>query len=226
MSSQNGKIICRKTARCSGKKHISKSKCQKHGGLRLVWKDTCSTVLGREAHLQVKMHQKHVFGPLLEVQASKHWRACPSQNAHSRPLLESRIGVFRLLFGRSYAEKPDVAGKTFRSQMSKHQGSNHLWRITSRKNLLLWQETYWQVKMSKGIGVSDTFERSHAEKKYTSLWQGHVFQVKPIFEAPTVHAVAKSKFPNKISKTNHFWKITGQQSLWQEPYFHVNISKT
>ena len=77
-----------------------------------------------------------------------------------------------------------------------------------------------------GIGVSDTFERSHAEKKYTSLWQGHVFQVKPIFEAPTVHAVAKSKFPNKISKTNHFWKITGQQSLWQEPYFHVNISKT
>ena len=134
MSSQNGKIICRKTARCSGKRHISKSKCQKHGGLRLFWKDTCSTVLGREAHLQVKMHQKHVFGPFLEVHESKNWRACPSQNAHSRPLLETRIGVFRLLFGRSYAEKKPM-----------------------------WQERHFEVKC-QNIKVRTTFGGSHPEK--------------------------------------------------------------
>ena len=176
ISNQNGKIICRKIARCSGKKHISKSKCQKHGGLRLFWKDTCSTVLQREAHLQVKMHQKHAFGPLLKVQVSKNWRACPSQNAHSRPHLESRIGVFRLLFGRSYAEKTRCGRKDI-----------------SKSN----------VKTSK-------FEpplEDHIPKK-TVIVAGNIFQVKPLFE---VHAVAKNRFPIKISKTNHFWKITCQQ---------------
>lgn len=65
-------------------------------------------------------------------------------------------------------KKNHVAGKTFRSQMSKHQGSNHLWRITSRKKLLLWQETYWQVKMSK-VWVFQTLLKDHMPKNYTAL---------------------------------------------------------
>ena len=128
------------------------------------------------------------------------------------------------------------------------------WKIICRKKPM-WQERHFEVKC-QNIKVRTTFRGSHPEKicycgrkhigklkcqrvsvfqtllkdhmpkKYTSLWQGNIFQVKPLFETRTVHAVAKNRFPNKISKTNHFWKITCQQSLWQEPYFHVNISKT
>ena len=53
---------CRKSARCCGAKHISKSKCTKHtssGPLLEVEMSKKCTPLWREAHLQVKMYKTH-----------------------------------------------------------------------------------------------------------------------------------------------------------------------
>ena len=52
------KLRCRKSARCCGTKHISKSKCTKHtmlGPLLAVGMSKKCTPLWREAHFQVKM---------------------------------------------------------------------------------------------------------------------------------------------------------------------------
>ena len=52
------KLRCRKSARCCGGKHISKSKCTKHtmyGPLLEVQMSTKCTSLWREAHVEVKM---------------------------------------------------------------------------------------------------------------------------------------------------------------------------
>ena len=56
------KLRCRKSARCCGAKHISKSKCTKHtssGPLLAVEMSKTSTPLWREAHFQVKMYITH-----------------------------------------------------------------------------------------------------------------------------------------------------------------------
>ena len=56
------KLRCRKSARCCGAKHMSKSKCTKHtrSGSRLeVEMSKKCTPLWREAHFEVKMHKEH-----------------------------------------------------------------------------------------------------------------------------------------------------------------------
>ena len=56
------KLTCRKSARWSGAKHISKSKCTKHtmfGTLLEVVMSKKCTPLGREANFQVKMYKAH-----------------------------------------------------------------------------------------------------------------------------------------------------------------------
>ena len=56
------KLRCRKSARRSGAKHISKSKCIKHtrfGPLLEVAMSKKCTPLWREAHFQVKMYKTH-----------------------------------------------------------------------------------------------------------------------------------------------------------------------
>ena len=63
------KLKCRKSARCCGAKHISKSKCTKHtrsGPLLEAKMSKKCTLLWREAHVQV----------------------CPSQNVQSTPTSE------------------------------------------------------------------------------------------------------------------------------------------
>ena len=69
------KLRCRKSARCCGAKHMSKSKCTKHtsfGPLLEVEMSKKCTLLRREAHFQVKTCTKHTSsGPLLEVDTSK-----------------------------------------------------------------------------------------------------------------------------------------------------------
>ena len=55
-------LRCRKSARCCGAKHISKSKCTKHtmvGALLEVEMSKKCTPLWREAHFEVKMHKTH-----------------------------------------------------------------------------------------------------------------------------------------------------------------------
>ena len=56
------KLRCRKSARCCGAKHISKSKCAKHtilGPLLEVAMSKKCTPLWREAHFEVKMYKAH-----------------------------------------------------------------------------------------------------------------------------------------------------------------------
>ena len=68
------KLRCRKSARCCGAKHMSKSKCTKHtrsGPLLEVEMSKKCTPLWREAHFQVKMFKTLGFGPLFEVQMLK-----------------------------------------------------------------------------------------------------------------------------------------------------------
>ena len=53
------KLTCRKSARCCGAKHVSKSKCRKHtilGPLLEVVMSKKCTPLWREAHLEVNMY--------------------------------------------------------------------------------------------------------------------------------------------------------------------------
>ena len=99
------KLRCRKSARRSGAKHISKSKCTKHTRSRPLLAVEMSqkcTPLWREAHFEVKMLKTP--------------------------------GV-RTTFGGSDVEKEHavVARSTFRSQNVKYtRGSDHFWRFRCR----------------------------------------------------------------------------------------------
>ena len=71
------KLRCRKSARCCGAKHMSKSKCTKHtrgSDHFLKLRPRKSARRGgakmREAHFEVKMLKTPGFGPLLDIQMS------------------------------------------------------------------------------------------------------------------------------------------------------------
>ena len=60
VSDHSWKLRCRKSARCCGAKHISKSKCTKRTTFGpLVEMSKKCTPLWREAHFQVKMYKTH-----------------------------------------------------------------------------------------------------------------------------------------------------------------------
>ena len=86
------KLRCRKSARCCGAKHISKSKCTKHtrfGPLLEVAMSKKCTPLWREAHFQVKMyktpHVRATFGgsDVEKVHAVVARSTFPSQNVQN-----------------------------------------------------------------------------------------------------------------------------------------------
>ena len=130
-------LRCRKSARRSGAKHISKSKCTKHtssGPVLAVEVSKKCTPLWRDAHFEVKMYKTHQgLGPLLEVQMSKKrtplWR-----EAHFEVKMLKTPGVRTTFgtFGGSDVEKVHavVARSTFRSQNVKNtRGSDHFWNF-------------------------------------------------------------------------------------------------
>ena len=93
---------CRKSARCCGAKHISKSTCSKNtrfGPLLEVAMSIKCTPLWREEHLQVKqlktLHVRTTFGSwdVEKVHAVVVRSTCPSQNVKSTNV--------RTTFGRS-----------------------------------------------------------------------------------------------------------------------------
>ena len=95
------KLRCRKSARCCGPKHISKSKPTKHtmlGPLLEVEMLKKCTPLWREAHLQVKKLKKTLtFGPRLEVEMSKKctrlWREAHFEvKMYKAPLVRATFG--------------------------------------------------------------------------------------------------------------------------------------
>ena len=99
------KLICRKSARGCGTKHISKSKCTEHtivGPLLEVAMSKKCTRLWREAHFEVKMYKTHhcrtTFG------------SCDVEKVHAV-----------------------VAQSTFRSENVKNtRGSDHFWTLRCR----------------------------------------------------------------------------------------------
>ena len=108
------KLRCRKSARCCGAKHISKSKCTKHasfGPLLLVEMSKKCTPLWREAHFEVKMHKTH--------QLRTTFTSWDVEKVHAV-----------------------VARSTFRSQNVKNtRGSDHVWRFFTRLHYITLHST-------------------------------------------------------------------------------------
>ena len=97
------KLRCRKSARCCGAKHISKSKCTKHlsfGALVEVATSKTCTPLWREAHFEFKMYKtpqlRTTFG---SWDVEKSARSCGAKHI-SESKVEKNWGV-RSTFGRS-----------------------------------------------------------------------------------------------------------------------------
>ena len=127
------KLRCRKSARCCGAKHISKSKCTKHlsfGPLLEVEMSKKCTPLWREAHFQVKSvknwRSRTTFGSwdVEKVHAVVARSTFPSQKC-------KKLAV-SVTFGSCDVEKVHavVARSTFRSEnVQNTRGSDHFWRF-------------------------------------------------------------------------------------------------
>ena len=132
------KLRCRKSARCCGAKHISKSQCTKHTILRPLLEVQMSkkcTPLWRKAHFQVIMYKTH--------------------NSQTT-------------FGSSDVEKVHavVARSTFPSQNAqKHLSSEALLDVEmSKKCTPLWHEAHVQRKIYKPHQRRTTFGSSDVER--------------------------------------------------------------
>ena len=134
------KLRCRKSARCCGAKHISKSKCTKH--------TRCGPLLEEKVHVVVARS------------------TCPSKNAQNTPgadhfwKLRCRKSVWRCgtkHISKSKCTKHTILGPLLEVQMSK-------------KCTALWREAHTKVKMLKTQGVRTTFGGSDvASLHYTTL---------------------------------------------------------
>ena len=127
------KLRCRKSARCCGAKHISKSKCAKHtilGPLLEVEMSKKCTRLWHEDHFQVKMyrtyHCRTTFG------------SCDVEKVHAV--------VARSTFRSENVQNTPLSGPLLEAAMSK-------------KCTPLWCEAHFEVKMLKTTGVRTTFGR-------------------------------------------------------------------
>ena len=198
------KLRCRKSARCCGAKHISKSKCTKHT----------------------------IVGPPLEVEMSKKctplWR-----EAHFEVKMLKTPGV-RTTFGGSDVEKVRavVARSTFRSQHVKNTSrSDHFWRFRCRKSACrcgakpllevemskkwtpLWREAHFEVKMLKAPGSRSTFGSWDVEK----------------VNAIVARSTFRSQEVQNTPCSDHFWKLRCRKSARRcgaEAHFEVKMFKT
>ena len=163
------KLRCRKSARCCGAKHISKSKCTKHanvGPLLEVEMSKKCTPLWREAHFQVKMYKtpqcRTTFGScdVEKVHAVVARSTFPSQNVQNTPVSDH----FWKLRCRKSARRCG-AKHISKSKCTKHTNVGPLLEVAmSKKCTPLWCEAHFQVKMLKTLGVRTTFGGSDVEK--------------------------------------------------------------
>ena len=156
------KLQCRRSARCCGAKHISKSKCTKHlsfGPLFEVQMSKKCTPLWREADFQVKMYKTHhsrtTFGrrDVEKVYAVVARSTFPSQNVKNTPWSD-HFSKFRC---RKSARRCGA------KQISKSKCTKHtilgplLEEEMSKKCTPLWREAHFQVKMLKTHHGRTTF---------------------------------------------------------------------
>ena len=130
------KLRCRKSARCYGAKHISKSNVQNTTCSRHTWRFGCWKSARRcgAKHISKSKCTKHTsFGPLLEVEMSK----------------KCRCGAKHI----------------WKSKCTKHTSVGPLLEVAmSKKCTLLWREAHFEVKMYKAHQVRATFGGSDVEK--------------------------------------------------------------
>ena len=208
------KLRCRKSARCCGAKHISKSKCTKHtivGPLLEVAMSKKCTPLWPEAHFEVKMHKTHhcrtTFGSCdvekvhAVVARSTFW----SQNVQNTPFSDH---FWKLRCWKS--ARRCGAKHILKSKCTKHTRSGPLLEVEmSQKCTPLWREEHFQVKMFKTPHVRATFGGSDVEK---------------------VHAVvARSTFPSQnvqnTTCSRHFWRFGCWKSARRCGAKHISKSK-
>ena len=131
------KFRCRKSARCCGAKHISKSKCAKH-------------------------HVRTTFGSSAVEQAHAvvGWSKFRSENAQNTPCTD-HFWKFRC---RKSARRCG-AKHTSKWKCTKHLSVGPLLEVQmSKKCTLLWREAHFEVKMYKTHYVRTTFGGSDVEK--------------------------------------------------------------
>ena len=131
------KLRCRKTARCCGAKHISKSKCTKH-------------------------HSRTTFGSwdVEKVHAVVAQSTFPSQNVQNTPFSD-HFWKFRC---RKSARRCG-AKHISKSKCTKHLSFGAVLEVAmSKKCTPLWREAHFQVKMFKALGVRTTFGGSDVDK--------------------------------------------------------------
>ena len=146
------------------------------------------------------------------------------REAHFQVKMLKTPGV-RTTFGSCDVEKVHavVARSTFPSQnVQSTPGSDHFWKLISKKCTPLWREAHFQVKMLKAVGVRTTLEVAMS-KKCTPLWREAHFRVK-MDKTPHVRAtfggldvgkahavVARSTFPSQnvqnTTCSRHFWRF-------------------
>ena len=176
------KLRCRKSARCCGAKHISKSKFTKHTILGPLLEAAMSkkcTRLWREAHFQVKMYKAHHSRTTFEVAMSKKctplWR-----EAHFQVKMY-KTHHCRTTFGSCDVEKVHavVARSTFPSQNVQNTPlSDHFWKLRCRKSARRCGAKHIsKSKCTRHTIVGPLLEIAMS-KKCTPLWREAHFQVK------------------------------------------------
>ena len=148
--------------KCTGAKHISKSKCTKHtmvGPLLEVAISKKCTPLWREAHFEVKMYKtpqlRSTFGScdVEKVHAVVARSTFPSQNVQNTPWSDH----FWKLRCRKSARRCG-AKHISKSKCTKHTMVGPLLEVAmSKKCTPLWREAHFEVNMYKAHHCRTTF---------------------------------------------------------------------
>ena len=156
------KLRCRKSARCCGTKHISKSTCTKHtrsGPLLEVEMSKKCTPLWREAHFKANMYKTHqvrtTFGScdVEKVHAAEARSTFRSQHVQNTPHSDH----FWKLRCRKSARRCG-AKHISNSTCTKHTTSGPLLEVEiSKKCTLLWREAPFEANMYQTHHVRTTF---------------------------------------------------------------------
>ena len=208
------KLRCRKSARCCGAKHISKSKCTKHfssGPLFEIAVSKKCTPLWREAHFEVKMYKT----PQLRTTS----RSCGVEKVHAV--------VARSTFRSQNVQNtsaPDHFSKLRCRKSARRFGAKHISKskcttsevAMSKKCKLLWREANFQVKMYKTPQLRTTFgswdvEKVHAVAARSTIRSQNVKNTTfaPLLDVEMSFRVAGRKGLRTLSKVSKTWGFCG-----------------
>ena len=208
------KLRCRKSARCCGAKHISKSTCTRHtifGPLLEVEMSKKCTLLRRKAHFEVKTYKTHhartTFGSwdVEKVHAVVARSTFRSQHVQDTPFSDH----FWKLRCRKSAHCCG-AKHVSKSKRTKHTMLGPLLEVEmSKKCTLLWREAHFEVNMYKTHHFRTTFASWDVEKVHTVAAQS-TFRSQNVQNTPC---------------SDHFWKLRCRKSAHCCGAKHISKSK-